>query len=1027
MTAQKMIIDAAAVTNAGGHMKFSGVFVDGTLEVRADSIGAGETLIIEADHLVTNTGEGDNQDNLSRRRRDTMFVSNGAIIIGTAENPIPCDRKVIIKINGDKNARSFGAMPGSIPIGAKALGGLGGIQMHGCEITTTWTSLTNTLEVGTDSITVDGDVSEWKVGDEIAIATTDYEQRHTEYFAITAKNGQELSLNATAAYKHLGTSTTTQEKLGRSFDQGAEVALLTRNIVIDGSGGAESKVGGRILITGATEENNGHDYIREGYGQFSFIELKGMGQHGYTNYDDLRAQIVFYDVNVAGDLDNGILPSYVRGCAFHAGFHTAVAAMFNSDGLEISNNVIFGLTGSAIRTDSIGLSITDNVIGNVYNSQLWGEYVEGVLNTNFADDKMPSGIDTSESTDGDSIVITGNRVAGVDGSCYAGDGVSCEGTEACTGNQVSSPNVANNRGHGCLRGYYILHGGHSACTKISGFVFTKILYFGVTTQSRTMSMVIDDVIIEDSTVGVFAIQAGPDSTMHEYADTTVTIKNSFISGKGASTFDCDYDQDVQNNVYSDKFTGRQRPPPNRTGSRTAIISSDFLLGKNGFPACAWTAHDLDVAVNGITCVINTEIANYNEDCEDDREVVVTGNMETLDHIFPVHFMTGNTMSNVGENQKIDIGRPDIKFVNIADCSDLYCDTWKKFMIIDDSGMFYGEAGTLLPESEYEWDGVTRVQPDGTTVTYSDQRDGLGDYRIPAPMKTKKNGNPIPMNQVFSETGIFRNENCVWKNTIPGWWCPKSTGVDELKYFDLVYENMDADFQRRRLTPLAVRADKTHVDIINGPGDHSCCIGYACFIRLSTIHTTVACGKDYDYFFSSTNPMSARFHFTQAPADCKVKISMYTKRPNRLDLKMNGEFVVATNGEMDGENVKWEKPDVSIHMPNIDSHNSGQNFFDRDAQMFHFIMTGGNLYELDVVQTLILELDVMTELTDDEFYDNGNLANNLAALLGIDPSKIRIMNVIREDSDRKRRRRALAGNFYFEFWDPQFTNRKLFFV
>ena len=46
----------------------------------------------------------------------------------------------------------------------------------------------------------------------------------------------------------------------------------------------------------------------------------------------------------------------------------------------------------------------------------------------------------------------------------------------------------------------------------------------------------------------------------------------------------------------------------------------------------------------------------------------------------------------------------------------------------------------------------------------------------------------------------------------------------------------------------------------------------------------------------------------------------------------------------------------------------------------------------IFQTLVLELAVMTELTEDAFYDDGNLANNLAALLGIDPSKELVNNV-----------------------------------
>ena len=112
-------------------------------------------------------------------------------------------------------------------------------------------------------------------------------------------------------------------------------------------------------------------------------------------------------------------------------------------------------------------------------------------------------------------------------------------------------------------------------------------------------------------------------------------------------------------------------------------------------------------------------------------------------------MHGNSLTNVGENQKIKIDRPDMKWVNIADCVDLFCDGWKKFMVIDDADIFFGAAGTVLPESEYEWDGVTRVQPDGSSLTYSNQTDGLGDYRIPSPMKTTLTGGLINMADVYS--------------------------------------------------------------------------------------------------------------------------------------------------------------------------------------------------------------------------------------------------------------------------------------
>jgi hypothetical protein len=47
-----------------------------------------------------------------RQRRDTAYISNGAFKVGSVENPIPCDVKVEIRINGDKTTESFGPLPG---------------------------------------------------------------------------------------------------------------------------------------------------------------------------------------------------------------------------------------------------------------------------------------------------------------------------------------------------------------------------------------------------------------------------------------------------------------------------------------------------------------------------------------------------------------------------------------------------------------------------------------------------------------------------------------------------------------------------------------------------------------------------------------------------------------------------------------------------------------------------------------------------------------------------------------------------
>jgi len=427
-TNQRMIIDETVLKRTNGRMQFSSIFIDGTLVIPASSFTRVKHLTIEADSVIVNSGAGGHRELLSRRRRETVNVSNGGLIIGTEDDPIPCDVTITIKLTGDKFSKSYGAFPGSIPIGAKALGGMGGVQMFGCQIYRTWTTLKTTVSSG-NTITVNDDVSalRWKIGDKIALATTDYEHRHTEYFTITGLNGENIILDKNIKWKHIGTEDGFATIRGqRQLIQAAEVVLLSRNIKIDGFDGADGKVGGRVLITSIIDEKNGHKYLRTGFGQFSFVEFRGMGQFGYNNFDDLRAQLLFYGVNTAADPTTGRPESFVKGCAFHEGFHTAIAAMFDTDGLVIDNNSVFGCVDSAIRTDSKKVTITNNVVGNIYQFQLWENYVEQTVNTNFADDQMPAGIMTEETND---VIISFNRVAGVDGSCYSGHGEQCGADE----------------------------------------------------------------------------------------------------------------------------------------------------------------------------------------------------------------------------------------------------------------------------------------------------------------------------------------------------------------------------------------------------------------------------------------------------------------------------------------------------------------------------------------------------------------------------------------------------------------------
>jgi len=59
-----------------------------------------------------------------------------------------------------------------------------------------------------------------------------------------------------------------------------------------------------------------------------------------------------------------------------------------------------------------------------------------------------------------------------------------------------------------------------------------------------------------------------------------------------------------------------------------------------------------------------------------------------------------------------------------------------------------------------------------------------------------------------------------------------------------------------------------------------------------------------------------------------------------------------------------------------------------------------LLQVRIANSIILTLDVVTDLTAEEFYASANLPYLLAALLGLDPSQVKIVEVIRETNPER---------------------------
>src|SRR4029078_5557195 len=115
----------------------------------------------------------------------------------------------------------------------------GTLNLHG-DRTNTWTRLSQTATAGSTSIQV-LNAAQWRVGDEIVLASTDFNPRQAERRSIAAISGQPITRDNKLDYMHCG-------KITFDVDERGEVGLLTRNIRVQASPDAEqSFFGGHIM------------------------------------------------------------------------------------------------------------------------------------------------------------------------------------------------------------------------------------------------------------------------------------------------------------------------------------------------------------------------------------------------------------------------------------------------------------------------------------------------------------------------------------------------------------------------------------------------------------------------------------------------------------------------------------------------------------------------------------------------------------------------------------------------------------
>ncbi|XP_068431576.1 PKHD1 like 1, tandem duplicate 1 [Clinocottus analis] len=898
---------------------------------------------------------------------DAVYISiqGGRLIAGWDDAPFR--GQLHIKLRG-KHKTPDSLLPNGPNQGAKVLGVFGTLELYGQPPNVYHSKLLSTSAAGSSTLRLSESV-DWQVGDEVVISTTSYDAWETEKRRIAAvsADGRVLTLNQTLTHTHIG-ETHSVSGSSSSYRLAADVGLVTRNIKIIGAEYPEmmaESFGARVLV--GSYSSGGVDY--KGKAQIRNVEFFHSGQEGWTDDTDPRYSVAFLNLGKVSEND-----TYIQGCAFHDGFSPAIG-VFGTEGLSVDDNVVHHTVGEGIRIWGDKIKVRRNLV----MMTLWpGSYQDRKEDFNF---DWNAAIEVNEGTN---VVLQNNIVAGYERVAYRIDG------EPCPDAMNKNEKWMQNEAHGGLFGVYMNKDGQPGCSLVRGFFVWRSFDYGIYFQT-VMSVIVSNVTLVENGMGVMPIVYAPPSLAHAYADKYVKVQGAVIVGS-SPRFDCATARPSGAfNLANTKVHRAPRPP---TGGRSGICWPNFLSGHNNGPKMSLHGSTSYNAIKGLMKVTDTTFAGFGKVCSNETTFMFMTNPNNEDLQHPVR-VSGVTMSDSTEEARVFVHRPDVGKVNPSDCVDMDCDAKKKTLLRDLDGSFLGAVGTVVPQSEFEWDG--------------DARRGLGDNRIPKIMLTALNGSRIPVSHIAPHKGVIR-DGCTY---MPSWQSYKCFG---LNYRMLAIESLDSDTETRRLSPVAVLGGG-FLDLINGPQDHGWCSGYTCQKRLSLFHGIVAVGRSFDVFFSSVSPQKLRLMMLNAAPSESVVVSVFYSKPQRLDVYVGDKLIAPNNAKWNSDNTDYtlQKPSSPGQYDPQMNATMGNNYFDRDYKMLRVLVRGSQPVEIRTAPVLVISFD-LPAMTEEEFFGDG-LIKNLAAFLKVPANMIRITNIIRENGDARRRKRSTGLKVEVEIKKP----------
>jgi len=154
---------------------------------------------------------------------------------------------------------------------------------------------------------------------------------------------------------------------------------------------------------------------------------------------------------------------------------------------------------------------------------------------------------------------------------------------------------------------------------------------------------------------------------------------------------------------------------------------------------------------------------------------------------------------------------------------------------------------------------------------------------------------------------------------------------------------------------------------------------------------------YEVQLTSVPPIQMRFRLNNNEGGDPVLLKFFFQKPQRIDIYVGDQFIYPNNIDLTSDSFAM-LPANDDFIPKLDSQVEGENYFDPTTGFLYLLLRGTAPVDYRIQPSVVTKVGATIDM--DNFFE-GDVAGNIAALLGIDPANIRVTNVVREGK-RKRR-------------------------